>query len=157
MSGLSSSRERLAVTRPASVNCSRVFSGAPELGLALGARDRARALEHELAADEALQARAAQEREQLLLERPVEGFDAHSCRKTPITLPISCDVLRVDRLERVVLGLEPHAAVCLSEETLQRRLVGRLVVTGERDDDVAVSRVLRPLDDGDVAVEDARR
>jgi hypothetical protein len=45
--------------------------------------------EHELAADKALEARAPQECEQLLLEGPVEGFDAHSWRKTPITFPMS--------------------------------------------------------------------
>ena len=48
---------------------------------------------------------------------------------------------RVDRLERGVLGLEPHA-VALAEEALHRRLVGCLVVAGERDDDVAVPRRL---------------
>ena len=44
--------------------------------------------------------------------------------------------------------------------SLKRRLsvasCGGLVVTGERDDDVAVLGVLRPLDDDDVAVEDSR-
>ena len=44
-------------------------------------------MEHELAADEALEARAAEEREELLLERPVQGLHAHSCRNTPITFP----------------------------------------------------------------------
>ena len=46
-------------------------------------------MEHELAADEALEARAAKEREELLLERPVQSLHAHSCRNTPITLPMS--------------------------------------------------------------------
>ena len=46
-------------------------------------------MKHELAADEALEARAAEEREELLLERAVQGFHAHSCRKTPITFPMS--------------------------------------------------------------------
>jgi hypothetical protein len=35
-------------------------------------------MEHELTADETLQARAAEEREELLFERPVESFDGHS-------------------------------------------------------------------------------
>ena len=64
-------------------------------------------------------------------------------------------MLRVDRLERLVLGLEPDA-VGLAEEALAGRLVGRLVVAGERDDDVAVPRVLLPAHDDVVAVEDAR-
>ena len=46
-------------------------------------------MEHELAADEALEARAAEKRKELLLERPVQGFHAHSCLKTPITFPMS--------------------------------------------------------------------
>ena len=46
-------------------------------------------MEHELAADEALEARAAEEREELLLERPVQRLHAHSWRKTPITFPMS--------------------------------------------------------------------
>jgi hypothetical protein len=56
---------------------------------ALGAFDVAVAMEHELAADEALEARAAHQCEQLLVERAVEGVDlGHvSERNTPITLP----------------------------------------------------------------------
>jgi hypothetical protein len=46
-------------------------------------------MEHELAADEAFEAHAAEEREELLLEGSVQGFHAHSCRKTPITFPMS--------------------------------------------------------------------
>src|SRR6266511_4958981 len=78
----------------------------------------------------------------------------------PLELPEDSDhfsdelhVLRVDRLEGIVLGLETHAAV-LPEQTLQRRLLGRLVLAGEGDDDVAVPRVLSPLDDCNVAVQD---
>ena len=41
------------------------------------------------------------------------------------------------------------------KNALHGRLVGRLVVAGERDDDLAVARVLRALHDDDVAVEDA--
>ena len=52
----------------------------------------------------------------------------------------------VDRLELVVLGLQADAAV-LAEEALDGRLVGGLVVAGERDDDVAVLRGLRAADD----------
>ena len=51
--------------------------------------------------------------------------------------------------------MEPHAPV-LTEEALDGRLVGRLVVTGEGHDDLAVPCVPRPLHDHEVAVEDAR-
>jgi hypothetical protein len=44
-------------------------------------------MQDELAADEALQADAAEQRDELLLERPVQGLDAHSERNTPVTLP----------------------------------------------------------------------
>src|ERR671922_3120378 len=56
---------------------------------ALRAQDRAARVHHELAADEALQADAAEEREQLLVERAMQrGRLAHSTlRKTPTTLP----------------------------------------------------------------------
>src|ERR1700693_3070913 len=64
------------------------------------------------------------------------------------------DMLRVDGLERVVLRLEPDAAV-VAEETLDGGLVRRLVFARKRDDDVAVLRILLPADDHDVAVEDA--
>jgi hypothetical protein len=63
-------------------------------------------------------------------------------------------VLRIDRLERRVLRLESDASL-LSVERLDRRLVRGLVVTGERNDDVAVSRLLRATHDDEVAVEDA--
>src|SRR4051812_3702117 len=58
---------------------------------ALGAEDRVARVHDELAARGALEARAAQQREQLLLERPVERRDAaHSDRKTPVTRPSTC-------------------------------------------------------------------
>jgi hypothetical protein len=63
-------------------------------------------------------------------------------------------MIRVDRLELVVLGLEPDATV-LTEEALHGCLVGDLVLTGERNDDLAVAGVLPALDDDEVAVEDA--
>jgi hypothetical protein len=45
-------------------------------------------MEHEFAADQALEARAAREREHLLLEGAEQRLDAHhKLRKTPITLP----------------------------------------------------------------------
>src|SRR5215470_11855793 len=72
----------------------------------------------------------------------------------PHDLAEDLDVLSVDRLERGVLGLQPDAAA-LAEEPLHRRLVRRLVVAGERDDDLAVPRVLSTPHDDDVAVEDA--
>jgi len=58
-----------------------------ELAAALGTRNRVEPVENELAADETLQASAAQERVQLLLQRAVERPDGHSERKTPVTLP----------------------------------------------------------------------
>src|SRR3954447_4255034 len=64
----------------------------------------------------------------------------------PHDLAQDLDVRGVDRLERRVLRLQPDAAV-LTEEPLHRRLVGRLVVTREGDDDLAVPRVLRPPHD----------
>src|SRR4029453_12213601 len=56
---------------------------------ALRALDFAVPREHELPANEAFQASATHQREQLLVERPVEGPDlAHRpCRNPPITLP----------------------------------------------------------------------
>ena len=74
----------------------------------------------------------------------------------PDHLAEDLDVGRVDRLERLVLGLQPDAAV-LAEEALHGRLVGGLVVARERDDDLAVARVLLAAHDDEVAVEDARR
>src|SRR5688500_7957023 len=64
------------------------------------------------------------------------------------------DVVGVDRLEKLVLGLEANTAG-LAVERLHRRLVGRLVVARERDHDLAVASLLGTLDDEDVAVEDA--
>jgi hypothetical protein len=47
---------------------------------------------HELAADEALEARPAQQREELLIERAIEGgYVSHQTfLNTPTTLPSSC-------------------------------------------------------------------
>jgi hypothetical protein len=56
-------------------------------GAALGAADRRAVVQNELPAHRALERRAAQEREQLLLERPMEGTHGHSSRNTPTTLP----------------------------------------------------------------------
>ena len=59
-----------------------------EPGLTFGAGDHSTAPEHELAADEALEAHASQEREELLLECAIQRFHGrHSCLNTPITLP----------------------------------------------------------------------
>jgi hypothetical protein len=58
-----------------------------ELQAALWAPDAVGAMEEELAADEALEARAAEDRDQLLVERPVQTDHRHSERNTPITLP----------------------------------------------------------------------
>src|SRR3954471_8885768 len=73
----------------------------------------------------------------------------------PHDLAQDLDVLRKDRLEGAVLRLQPDPALLLVER-LDGRLVGGLVVTCERDDDLAVPRILRPAHDDDVAVEDAR-
>src|SRR4029077_15877156 len=60
-----------------------------------------------------------------------------------------------DRLHRVVLGLEADAA-SFAEEPLDGRFFSRVVLAGQRDDDIAVLRVLLAADDDVVAVEDAR-
>ena len=60
----------------------------------------------------------------------------------------------IDRLERVVLGLEPDPAL-LAEEAFDGRLVGGLVLARERDDYLAVPCGLLAAHDGQVAVEDA--
>src|SRR4051794_15556827 len=72
----------------------------------------------------------------------------------PHDLAEDLHVLGVDRLEGGVLRLEADA-VLLAIERLDRRLVGRLVVTGEGDHDVAVARGLLALHDHEVSVEDA--
>ena len=51
----------------------------------------------------------------------------------------------VDRIEGRVLRLQADPSVGLAEEGLHRRLVGRLVLAGERNDDVAVPRIVAPL------------
>src|SRR5262249_37736968 len=59
--------------------------------LALRTAHSGAVVQHELAARRALERRAAQQREQLLLERPVQGGHRHqSSRKTPTTLPRIC-------------------------------------------------------------------
>src|SRR3977135_107109 len=64
------------------------------------------------------------------------------------------DVRCIDRLHRRVLRLQPNP-VCLAIEGLDRRLVGRLVVASQRDDDLTVPGFLCTLHDHEVAVEDA--
>jgi hypothetical protein len=44
-------------------------------------------MKEELTADGALETRAAEDRCELLVERPVQGPHAHSVLNTPITLP----------------------------------------------------------------------
>ena len=72
-------------------NCSPGFRGVlvPEPEAALGAAHCRPRAEHELPAGGALEADAAHERNELLVERPVERGDhsGHSRRKTPTTLP----------------------------------------------------------------------
>src|SRR5438045_618706 len=57
----------------------------------------------------------------------------------PDDLAEDLHMARVDRLEELVLRLQPDAAV-LAEVALDRRLVRALVLTRERDDDLAVRR-----------------
>jgi hypothetical protein len=57
---------------------------AENLEPALRTADPVRAMEQELAADEALEARAAEDGGELLVERPVQGLHVHSVRNTPI-------------------------------------------------------------------------
>src|SRR5438105_11016721 len=66
--------------------------GPPVQGhVALRAADGSPLVQDELPAHRALERRAAQEREELLLECPVQGGDGHhSSRKTPTTLPRIC-------------------------------------------------------------------
>ncbi len=64
-------------------------------------------------------------------------------------------MLGEERLERAVLGLKPDPAVALTVEGLDGRLVGSFVFADERDDDVTLARVVLPMDDDDVAVEDS--
>ena len=61
----------------------------------------------------------------------------------------------VDRLEGIVLGLEPDAAALL-EEPLDRRLLRHLVLADERHDDVAVLGGLLPANHDEIAFEDPR-
>ena len=59
--------------------------------VALGAGDHSAGVQHELATDEALEARASEQRLQLLFERPMEGSNrGHSERNTPVTRPRIC-------------------------------------------------------------------
>src|SRR6185312_17318277 len=63
----------------------------------------------------------------------------------PHDLAEDLHVVGVDRLERGILRLQPHAAVGLAVEGLHGRLVRRLVLAGERDDDVAVPGLVPAL------------
>lgn len=59
-----------------------------ELEPALRTPDPVRAVQQELAAHGAFQAGASKDRDQLLVERPVESRDGrHSDRNTPVTFP----------------------------------------------------------------------
>ena len=113
VSGLSSS-PKPAVTRPASrIVAASVPNRPPRAGTSgtPGHVIMPPRVQDELAADEALEARAAEQRLELLLERAVERRDrAHSSRNTPVTRPRICTCVRVDRLERVVLRLQAHAS-----------------------------------------------
>src|SRR5581483_10631528 len=94
--------------------------------------------------------------------RRAPGRATDGVRRAPLQLPEDphdaaedLHVPRIERLHRRVLRLQADA-VLLAVERLHRRRVERLVVAGERDDDLAVPRVLRALHDHEVAVEDAR-
>lgn len=58
-----------------------------DLEAALRTTDPIHPVKQELAADRALQARAPEDGDQLLVERPVEADNRHSERNTPVTLP----------------------------------------------------------------------
>ena len=58
-----------------------------DLETALRTADPVHPVEQELAAQRALQAGASEDRDQLLVERPVQSDNRHSERNTPITLP----------------------------------------------------------------------
>ena len=64
-------------------------------------------------------------------------------------------MLGVKRLERAVLRLEADSTVLLAMERLDGGLVRGLVLSDERDDDIALARVILPADDDDVPVENA--
>ena len=120
---------RAAVTRPAASNSSPALQrplGAELASRTPGRRRAAPPCMHELAADRALERGAAQQREQLLLERPVQGRDVPTSSELPEDphdLAENLHVVRVDRLERGVLRLEPDAPL-LPVERLDGRLVG---------------------------------
>ena len=71
-------------------------------------------------------------------------------RITPTTRPRTLHLARADRLQRLVLRLQPHV-VGLLEEALHRRLLAH-----ERDDDLAVLRRVLLAHDDDVVRQDAR-
>ena len=58
-----------------------------ELEAALRTADSVSAVQEELGADRALQARASQDRDELLVERAMEADDRHSVLNTPVTRP----------------------------------------------------------------------
>src|SRR4051812_40105257 len=159
VSGLSSTlaRARTAVTRPAS----RILPGERSIRY-----DRAGSSRTRGSAPTAARAARTRRRPGTRARPPAGGRTARArasgapttrsseCPEEPHDLAEDLHVLGIDRLERCVLRLEAHAAV-LAIERLHRGLVGRLVVTGERDDDVAVAGVLRPAHHDEVAVEDA--
>src|SRR5437773_7544163 len=67
------------------------FGPSVQRHLALGAAQRWPVVEHELPTHRTLERGAAQQREQFLLEGPVQGAHCfHSSRKTPTTLPRTC-------------------------------------------------------------------
>ena len=58
-----------------------------EIDAALRTADSVSAVHEELRADRALQARASQDRDELLVERAMEADDRHSVLNTPVTRP----------------------------------------------------------------------
>ena len=58
-----------------------------KLQATLRAADPVGAVQQELPADRALQAGTTEDRDQLLVERPMEDRKGHSERNTPVTLP----------------------------------------------------------------------
>ena len=58
-----------------------------DLETALRTADPVRTVQEELGADRALQARAPEDRDELLVERAMEADDRHSVLNTPVTRP----------------------------------------------------------------------
>src|SRR5262249_13205018 len=156
VSGLSSSPERPAVTRPARRIVPRFWRRRSARAGASSTRGSARASPREGRTRRTPGTRATPRAEPRGAPVRASGGGASDSQlpEPPHDLAEDLNVRSVDRLERRVLGLQSDAAA-LAEKPLHCRLVGRLVVAGEGDDDLAVACVLGTPHDDDVVVEDA--